>query len=274
MPFPEMSPISSPISVGPERKEVVIIAAHMPRLDADPRVVERLQRRRALRKQPRLHLLRDLQLLRHAPLLLHPLARLAALRFDLPAHLIGAQQFEDVPVDVLKRRKSAAPQLGLRRLHKLHAAALPQLVRRVDILGDEGNVRGAADQPVILRSAPRSDQRQNRAAVRRSDRDPAAEFKSAVRQHAESEQPHIECKAAIVIAHVDVRFKDSEIRILRSGSAGGATRRLARLFTTRPLAGHVTLPEFPCQQSISHSRRIRVRIATAQAFRSSSDDLA
>ena len=110
MPLPAMSPMTSPRRSLPEIEEIVVVATHPARLDACACVLQRAHRRKSLRKEPRLHLHGDLELVRGAPLGLLLLGGGATLRFDRAADLVEADQGERVPIDVLEAREGAAPR--------------------------------------------------------------------------------------------------------------------------------------------------------------------
>ncbi len=57
---------------------------------------------------------------------------------------------------------------------KTNPAVAPFVELGQDIVGDEGNLRGPADELVLLRAALGSDQHEHRGTVGRVDGDPAA----------------------------------------------------------------------------------------------------
>src|SRR5690242_4240900 len=119
-------------------------------LDTGARIIECSESGKGLRKQPGLDLFCDFQLLGKAPFRFEPLSIRAALRLNLAAHLIGAEQFKRVSIRVTKDRHRATPQLRLRRMNKTHSAALPQIIGRKDVFRDEPDLRRPADELVTL----------------------------------------------------------------------------------------------------------------------------
>src|SRR5262249_19763573 len=90
-------------------KEIVVVTSDMAGLDTGAGVIERPERRKGLREKPCLHLFCNLQFLGQAPLRFQPLSIRAALRLNLPAHLIGAEQVKGVSIHIAKDRHRAAP---------------------------------------------------------------------------------------------------------------------------------------------------------------------
>ena len=130
-------PDEQPDLLLPESEEIVVVAPDMAGLDAGARIIQRPERGKGLRKQPGLHLFCDFQFLGQAPFRFEPLSIRAALRLNLPAHLIGAKQVEGILIRIAKHRHRAAPQLRLRRMKKTHSTAQPKIVGRKDVFGDE-----------------------------------------------------------------------------------------------------------------------------------------
>jgi hypothetical protein len=99
---------------------------------------------------------------------------------------------------------------------KADPAAPPQLEGRVNILGDEPNLRMPADVLVVFRAPFGSDEGENRAAIRRSYGHPAAaKLEASVGQHTESQLVDVELQASIVVANEDGGLEDSKIGALR-----------------------------------------------------------
>src|ERR1035438_9395537 len=100
------------------------------------------------------------------------------------AHCVEAQQREGVPVHVLEAGEHGAPDRGFvrercgrrggrpliletpqaRRVTKANPAVAPFVELGQDIFGDERNLRGPADELVLLGSALGSDQHENYAS--------------------------------------------------------------------------------------------------------------
>ena len=175
-----------PETVLPEVEEIVVIAAHPARLDACACVLQRAHRRKSLRKEPRLHLHGDLELVGGALLGLLLLGGGATLRFDRAADFVEAHQGERVPIDVLEAREGAAPRgsvlPGCRghrrwigciarpivddapeawRVSEANAPPPPLGVGGGQILGHEHHLCRAADEPGLGRVGLGLDQRQH-----------------------------------------------------------------------------------------------------------------
>jgi hypothetical protein len=169
----------------PEIEEIVVIAAHPMRLDACAGVLQRAHWRKSLRKEPRLHLHGDLELLGGAPLGLLLLGGGATLRFDRAADFVEAHQGERVSIDVLEAREGAAPRgpillcRGRRRriggitcpivddasearcVLEANAPPPPFGVGGGQILGHEHHLCGTADEPGLRSVRPGLDQCQH-----------------------------------------------------------------------------------------------------------------
>src|SRR5271163_494291 len=134
-----------------ESQKIIVIAADMAGLDTNARVVETGHCRKRLREESGLHLYRNFQLLGGAPFQFQLLGNGATLALDLPAHLVGGDQFKGVSIYIGEGGKGPAPKLLLRRLGKMHSAAAPQLISCIDVLSDKANVRWPPDKLVVLR---------------------------------------------------------------------------------------------------------------------------
>ena len=80
----------------------------MASLDTNAGVIEGLKGGERLRKKPGLHLFGNFQLLGGAPLRFEFLGDGVPLALDFTAHLIGAEQFKAVAVDVVKSGRCSA----------------------------------------------------------------------------------------------------------------------------------------------------------------------
>src|SRR6202035_3592585 len=117
---------------------------------ADAGVVEGFERRQGLREEAGLDLAGDLELLCGAALGLDLRGGNLAFVLDLAGELVGANQFETVAIEILKAGEGDSEDGLLRRLVKAHAEPLPELVGGVDVLGEEADLRFAADEPVFV----------------------------------------------------------------------------------------------------------------------------
>src|SRR6202050_5333100 len=101
-------------------------------------------------------------------------------------------------------------------MKKADPAATPQLEGRVDILGDERNLRIPPDELVVLRATFGSDEGENRTAIRRSNGHPASsELEASVGKHTESQLVHVELQASIMVANEDGGLEDTKIGTFR-----------------------------------------------------------
>ena len=220
-----------------EVEEVVVVAADAPRLHAGAGVFERSHRGQTLRKEPRLHLHRDLEFVRGPALGRRLLGRGAALRLDRPAHLVEADQRERVPIDDPRTGRTCRPtpsapppapapsapppprirRQGLvadapkpRRVLELHAAPPPLAVHRGQVFGDEHDLRRPADQPGVRRLRRRLDQRQHHAPVRRRHRHgPLPRRDLRVERQPEPERVHVEPDAPLQVPDIDAHGVDA-----------------------------------------------------------------
>src|SRR5262249_31877944 len=121
-------------------EEVVVVAADPPSLDAGSGVVERPEGRPPLRKEPRLHLLGELQLLRRPALGLPLLGDRLALRLDLLDELSSSHERERVPVQVFEARERSTPGRRMWRAMETDPAIAPFVVLRGNVLAGKDDV--------------------------------------------------------------------------------------------------------------------------------------
>jgi hypothetical protein len=104
---------------------------------------------------------------------------------------------------------------------KADPAATPQLEGRVDILGDESDLRMPANKLVVFRTSFGSHQGENSTAIRRSNRCPAsAKLKAGVSHYTESQLAHVKLQASIMVANEDRGLEDAKIGTLLTGTNG------------------------------------------------------
>src|SRR5438128_3871248 len=144
-------------------------AADLASLEANTLAVERLEGRRHLRKEPRLCLLGHFQFQGGAAFGFPPVGMRAALRLDLPSHLFRGQKRKRVPVDIFEGCGHRAPRTFLRLVVKAHPALTPFFELGKDILGQESNLSGPANELILVRLGIRSDQRKHGSAIRRGN---------------------------------------------------------------------------------------------------------
>jgi hypothetical protein len=126
----------------------------------------------------------------------------ATLRFDFPAHIVEAHKRKGVPIHILEGGEHSAPDRGPRRMMKMNPALTPLLIHGIDIFGDENDLSRPANQIIFFRAWLRRDKRNNRAAIRRRHRYPAATaFKAVISNQVESKLIQVELQASILIAN-------------------------------------------------------------------------
>jgi hypothetical protein len=165
-----------------------------------------------LGEEPGLHLFCDLHFLGGAAFGFQLLRDGAALRFDFPAHLVGAHKRESVPVHIFEAGEHSAPRRNLRRMTKTNPALTPLLVYGVDIFGDKNKLLCLADQAIFFGARLRSDKRKEPGAIRRRHRYPAAAaFKAVISDQIEPKLIQVKLQASILIANEDSRAEDAQV---------------------------------------------------------------
>src|SRR5579864_4360562 len=198
-----------------EVEKIVVVAADLVGLNATAGIFESVEARQGLRKQASLHALGDFQFLRGAALGFELLFGKAALGFDFADKVVAADEGKRVAVEIVEAGEDSAPERGLRRVMEANAALAPFLEFRHDVFGDQHGVAAAANQLVFLGFARGGDERKQRVAIGRGNRDPAvAGFVALVDDQAESELVDEKAEAAILVANEDVHAEKAEIGIL------------------------------------------------------------
>ena len=128
---------------------------------------KRFERWQSLRKEPCLHLLRDVQFLGHASFSLQLLRRRTALRFDLANEIIFSHERKGVSIQVFKPGENPAPKCSLRRVMKANPAPLPLIELGHDVFRNQHSIPAMANQLVFFGLALGRNQGENRVAVRR-----------------------------------------------------------------------------------------------------------
>ena len=96
---------------------------------------------------------------------------------------------------------------------KTHAAPRPFLKFRGDVFGDEDDLRGAADELVLLGVALGCDEREDGGAVGRRNADPAlAGLHARVEGDVEAELIDEKAQAAVLVAHEDIDAVKAQMR--------------------------------------------------------------
>ncbi len=233
-PFPHHVPDDEAQAVGAQAQEVVVVAAHRLRRKASAGVVERLQGGHGLGEEPGLHLPGDRELVDGAALRFELVGGGAPLGFHGMSDLVEADEGEGIPVGVAKAGEDAAPH-GLlvaehpgrrsestrrrvvldppepRSAHEADPLPRPLLEPAGHVGGDEHDMGGAADEPVL--GGPRwgDDEGEDGGAVGRGDRDPAlARLKAGIDDESEAELLEVEAEAPVEVAHEDAHRVDAE----------------------------------------------------------------
>ena len=127
-----------------------------------------------------------------------------------------------------------APEPRINQETNSALAPFPELSE--DIFGDERDLRGPADEFVLLRIAFRRDKREVRGSVGRRYGDEMAPGKfliSRVKNELETELVHVELEAAIQVANIDTDGLQAQIRV----PAVQANRRPVQPFMGRASHG-------------------------------------
>src|SRR5207244_6297601 len=106
-------------------KKVIIIAADLASLNANPRTFKGRKGRLCLREESCLYLSGNFQLLGSVPFRCQPLLMCATLLLDFPSHLVRAQKGKQIPVHVLEASGDRAPRVRLWRRAKAQPAPRP-----------------------------------------------------------------------------------------------------------------------------------------------------
>ena len=171
-------------------------------MQADTRVFERSERREVLRKEPGLHLFRNLEFLDNPSLGFQLLGRRPALRLDRPADFVKAHQPEGIAVRILEAGEDSSPNrrrllrcccalcrgfcrlgsphphlvletLQTRRIPKAYSTSAPFVELGSNVFRHKSNLRGPSNELVFLGLRLGRHQRQVRRAVGRSNCYPA-----------------------------------------------------------------------------------------------------
>jgi hypothetical protein len=202
---------------------------------------------------------------RGAPLGFLLLGRGATLRFDRAADFVEAHEGKRVPIEVLEPGESAAPRESVRsgcRGHRrrvccvarpivdkapetwcgaeANAPAPPLGVGRGQILGDEGDVCGTADEPRLGRAGSGLDEREYCRPVRGSHRQQAlAGPDASVEGDVKSEGVHVKLETSRLVLDVDVHRVDTKVGI-RHRQCHSCSNRPLVLYGLDPTAGFWT----------------------------------
>ena len=201
-------------------------------------------------EEPGLHLFCNFQLLGGAAFGFQLLGSRAALRFDLPAHLVEAHQRKRISIDVSKAREHSSPNrrrlsgryrrvrrtpgrnphlileaFQARRILKANPALPPFLELGHDVFGDKSNVCGPSNQLVLFRVGLGRHQRQVRSAFGRGNGYPAASgLKAGIKGQIEPKLLHVEPRASVQIANVDGNRLNAEVGVMPIQASRGLVR--------------------------------------------------
>ena len=222
-------------------QEIVIVAADLASLDAESRVFQCRAGRQGLRKEPGLDLFGNFELLRGAAFQFEFFGDRAALSFYGMAHCVEAHERKRVPVEIFEACKDTAPD-GCRfllrhrgngprviqdapepgRMTKANSALAPFAKFGRDIISDEYDLGGAADELELFRIRTGRDQRKYRASVGWRHGHPAfAGLKAAIEGEVEPELIQVKAQASLLVANVDVHRVKAKVRITRIWARSG-----------------------------------------------------
>ena len=226
---------NQPQALWSEIQKVEVVPAYLSRLQAGTFIGDGFQLRPNLRKQARLHLLGDFQLLGYAAFGFEFLSVRLPAQFQASPHLIEPFQSKQIPVGIFKACEGSTPRRVLRRRQEMNPALAPFFVLGVDIFGHKKNPAVAANKLVFGLVGLGCNQRKIRAAVGRRHFNVA--FKAFPRREAtvcdqfEAQLLHVESQAQVQVADEDHDVLDAQIGIF-------PTR--AKHATVRPREGGVT----------------------------------
>jgi hypothetical protein len=100
---------------------------------------------------------------------------------------------------------------------KADAAFGPFLELGSDIFGDKNNLRGPADELVLLRVGLGDDKRKDRGAIGRGDGNPTVTgLKPGIKGQMESKLIQVEAQAAILVTNENVNAVKAQVQVLPS----------------------------------------------------------
>ena len=224
----------------------------MASLNTNAGIIEASQGWKCLWKKPRLHLFGNLEFVCCTAFGFQLLRGGAPLLFYRLRHLIETDQREGIPVDIFEAGEHSAPNRSLlskqqRRsvsslvsrlllildapkawnVAKANSASSPLAIRGHDIFGDKSNLRRLADQLIFIRIGIRCDQRKHRGAVWWRNPNPALPgLKSHIKGQIKSKLFHVESKASVLIANVDVDRVNAKVGIIALHEQGGLIRQI------------------------------------------------
>jgi hypothetical protein len=110
-----------------------------------------------------------------------------------------------------------------------NSVLVPLLKRCVDVLSHEGNLHGAADERAMLGAGRGNNKRENRAAIRRRNCDPAL-IGTGMRigYHIESKLIDLKPQASIVIANQNVALEHPQVWGMGIGANSVPVRSVQR----------------------------------------------
>ena len=167
-----------------------------------------------MREEPCLSLFGDLQFLGGVAFRFQPLDVRAALRRDFLSHFVRGQKRERVPIHICEGCGHRASRLHLRQMVKADAALAPFFELGKDILGQEHNPSGPANEFIFFRFALRSYQLKHCRTIGRGNGEPAiARWKADVKGQAEAKLVQVKSQAAILIANENANSVKPEVRV-------------------------------------------------------------
>ena len=241
-----------------------------------PGVVERLQGRKTLGKEPGLHLSGNFHFLAGTAFGFQFLRGGASLCFGRLGHFVEADQREGILIDIFEAGEYSSPNRWLlsqqisvefsvpvrralfildapqaRNMPKADSAPAPLAISCHDIFGDKSNLRRLTDQFVLVRLGIRRNQGDDRGAVGRRDSNPTlSRLQAHIKGQTESKLIEIEPQTSILIANENVDRVDAEVGVVAIPRREHVT--MAGYYKTRKTArlpGHAktqfTMPVHP-----------------------------
>src|SRR5271168_616661 len=234
-----------------EIEEVVVVTADLAGLNAKTGVFEGIERGLGLGEEACLNFLGDGHFLCGAAIGFEAGGEGAALGFDGVGDFVEADKGEGIAVEVLEACEDAAPDGGVVRgggvggrsgawvdlvLKAFEAgreleadtALAPFAVFGDDVFGDEGDLRGLADEIALFRAGLGGDECEVGGAIGRGDGDQAAAgLRAGVKDQLEAEEIEVEGEALLEVADENDDRLEAQVRVLAIEANGGIAERFA-----------------------------------------------
>ena len=150
---------------------------------------------------------------------------LAAVLFEFADDGFVGRQRERIAIDIFESDGNASRGLRLRRLKEADAAIPPFFVFAEDILGEECDLRGPADELPFFRARPWGDKRDHGSTVWRCDGEQTPGRRCLrIEGQFKSQLIHIKFQAALLIANEHTHGTETEIQIAPVGMKAAPVR--------------------------------------------------